>query len=81
MKQRKKEHEEMHPWYVYQSMRATKEKWKPESAADGKVRRERDGKSHRWVCDSHVCNSSSRSIANTYVQHDERFLVSFHSQL
>lgn len=46
-KQRKKEHV-MYPWYVYQPTRSTKgEKGKTESAAGGKFRREKDGKSHR----------------------------------
>lgn len=37
-KQRKKEHEEMYPWYVYQLTRATKgKKGKTESAAGGNL--------------------------------------------
>lgn len=64
----------MYPWYVYQSTRATKEKkGKTESAAGGKVRKEKDGKSHlrdprksvSRVRDSRARNSSSCSINST----------------
>ncbi|KAL5522919.1 hypothetical protein ACEPAF_1186 [Sanghuangporus sanghuang] len=46
-KQRKKEHEERYPWYVYQPSRSDKKKKKDESTAGGKARKEKDGKKEK----------------------------------